>query len=506
MFTHSKLMSASKGSVKTSMNYYLWGLNRITYRFICGNMILNVILKLMPKRYTFKNLLVLIFLLLVFTQVFIFGNINYYNKLTTPTPLFTVSLHKPGVNVSNKESNNDSFMLKIPSEAEFRMNWVKNKLETLAKHSERWEIMKLLNGVTPLNTPSTRVHIFYHGSYENMKIDGEWKLWNQEYIEKKRSEDYRLHYRGSHSPPEDIASNYYPALGCYSSKDPQVIDAHFKQIRNAGIGVVVVSWYPLEVKSPTQDNMALLLNTAQKYNLKIALQIEMYSGRNQESFLKNINYIMKKYSSHSSFYKFMKNGSYLPVYYVYESYLTPASSWKELLAPGGNKTIRGTPHDGFFIGLLCNMSHRYEIERSHFDGFYTYFPSNGFSYGSSWKNWKTLEYFSKKRKILFFPSVSPGYVDTQIRPWNTALTRHRSHGAYYQVAWRSAIAAKPYGVSITSFNKWQDGSQIEPALPKATSQFTYLDYEPEGPLFYLSLTRYWVKQFVFQNIYFDISQ
>ena len=36
------------------------------------------------------------------------------------------------------------------------------------------------------------------------------------------------------------------------------------------------------------------------------------------------------------------------------------------------------------------MKHRYEIKKSSFDGFYTYFASNGFSYGSTWKNWKGL--------------------------------------------------------------------------------------------------------------------
>uniref|UniRef100_A0A1B6K7Z8 Glycoprotein endo-alpha-1,2-mannosidase n=4 Tax=Homalodisca liturata TaxID=320908 RepID=A0A1B6K7Z8_9HEMI len=494
-------MSPKQESTKGNIKCCLCVFNSIADRFVCCFMIFNTILRLILKKYRFKNLLVVIFLLLICTQVFIFGNINYYNKLTTPTPLFTVGVHKSAV---NKENKNGSTLLKIPSEAEFRMNWVKNKLETLAKHSERWEIMKLLNEVTPLTMPSTRVHIFYYDSYKNIQVDGEWKLWNHEYIEKKKNEDYKLYYRGMHTPPEDIASSYYPELGCYSSRDSQIIDVHFKQIREAGIGVVVVSWYPPDVQKSTQDNMVHLLNTAQKYQLKIAILIEIYTGRNQDSFLKNIIYLTK-YTSHSFFYKFMKNERYLPVYYVHKSYMTTASVWRELLATDGSKTVRGTPYDGFFIGLLSNISHRYEIEKSHFDGFYTYFSSNGFSYGSSWKNWKTLEAFSKKRKLLFFPSVSPGYVDTQIRPWNTALTRHRSHGAYYQVAWRSAIAAKPYGVSITSFNKWQEGSQIEPARPKATPQFTYLDYEPEGSLFYLSLTRYWVKQFIFQNIYSDIG-
>lgn len=132
-------------------------------------------------------------------------------------------------------------------------------------------------------------------------------------------------------------------------------------------------------------------------------------------------------------------------------------------------------------------------------GFYTYFSSNGCSYGSSWKNWKALEEFAEKNQLLFFPTVSPGYIDTKVRPWNTALTRHRSHGHYYQVAWRSAISAKPYGVSITSFNNWEEGSQIEPAKSKVTPQFTYLDYHPEGSYFYLNLTKYWVKQLTLKS-------
>lgn len=79
------------------------------------------------------------------------------------------------------------------------------------------------------------------------------------------------------------------------------------------------------------------------------------------------------------------------------------------------------------------------------------------------------------------------------------MTRHRSRGHYYQVAWRSAIATNPIGVTITSFNDWVHGSQIEPAIPKLTPHFTYFDYEPEGPLFYLNLTRYLVKQFISQD-------
>lgn len=50
-------------------------------------------------------------------------------------------------------------------------------------------------------------------------------------------------------------------------------------------------------------------------------------------------------------------------------------------------------------------------------------------------------------------------------------------------------------VAITSFNEWHEGTQIEPAKAFSVKGFTYLDYEPEGPNYYLDLTKYWVDEF-----------
>jgi hypothetical protein len=49
---------------------------------------------------------------------------------------------------------------------------------------------------------------------------------------------------GNHTPPNDVASIFYPQLGPYSSRDPTVIDRHMKWISSAGIDVLAVSWYP----------------------------------------------------------------------------------------------------------------------------------------------------------------------------------------------------------------------------------------------------------------------
>ena len=134
-----------------------------------------------------------------------------------------------------------------------------------------------------------------------------------------------------------------------------------------------------------------------------------------------------------------------------------------------------------------------------FDGFFTYFAANEFTYGSSWKNWKTLGSFARKKGLLFVPSVGPGYIDTRVRPWNSRTTRERKNGNYYRFAWKSAIQSLPALVSITSFNEWHEGTQIEPAVEKEFESYTYESYSPNAPDFYLNLTRKLVDEFSLNN-------
>jgi glycoprotein endo-alpha-1,2-mannosidase len=138
---------------------------------------------------------------------------------------------------------------------------------------------------------------------------------------------------------------------------------------------------------------------------------------------------------------------------------------------------------------------RQDIVSGGFDGFYTYFAANDFSYGSSWKNWKSLSAFARKNGLLFVPSVGPGYIDTRVRPWNSKTTRERKSGKYYKVAWTTALQTNPPLISITSFNEWHEGTQIEPAISKMNKGYKYNDYSPGEPDFYLNLTRQFVSQY-----------
>jgi glycoprotein endo-alpha-1,2-mannosidase len=98
--------------------------------------------------------------------------------------------------------------------------------------------------------------------------------------------------------------------------------------------------------------------------------------------------------------------------------------------------------------------------------------------------------FAKENELIFIPCVAPGYIDTRIRPWNAKNTRSRDDGQYYEQMFRKALDVNPDFIGITSFNEWHEGTQIEPAIPKSISGYTYEDYGKDtDPEFYIKKTR-----------------
>ncbi|XP_031568517.1 glycoprotein endo-alpha-1,2-mannosidase-like protein [Actinia tenebrosa] len=348
--------------------------------------------------------------------------------------------------------------------------------------------------------PNYSVHIFYYMWYGDPSKNGNYVHWNHKYLPHWDPLIAKKYAKGTHVPPEDIGANYYPALGPYSSKDPKVIHNHMKQLCRAGIGVLAVSWYPPgkadDQGGPPDTLIPLLLEIALMYNLKVTLHIEPYKGRNDKTLHEDVKYIVKTYAEHKAFYKHKhKDGRMLPLLYIYDSYLTPDADWAKLLKPQGSHSIRNTEYDCIFIGLIVKATHKDTILIGGFDGLYTYFATDGFTYGSTWRIWPQLSAYATQTGTLFIPSAGPGYIDTRVRPWNSQNTRSRQGGEYYKKSWNAAISVKPEIISITSFNEWHEGTQIEEAIPKQVSGITYNDYTPEGPDYYIKLTKEFVKKY-----------
>ncbi|MBU8869275.1 MAG: hypothetical protein KOO60_00245 [Gemmatimonadales bacterium] len=332
--------------------------------------------------------------------------------------------------------------------------------------------------------PEPRIHTFYYGWYATEEVDGKLAHWNHQVMGDK---DGRIFGGG-----EDIGANFFPALGNYSSNDPAVIEAHLEMMVQAEIGILVASWWGPD--SFEDRGLPALLDGAARHGLQVAFHLEPFPGRDADSTRESLVYLVSRYGNHPACYRPDRWGG-RPVIYIYDSYLTPAREWAKLLQPEGEITIRDTELDAVMIGLWVGKDEGDFFLDGGFDGYYTYFGSDGFTWGSTSANWDELKEFAAEHAMLFIPCVGPGYLDTRIRPWNATTTRDRQEGRYYDKMFASALVCNPTWIGITSFNEWHEGTQIEPAVPKSISSFEYEDYSPFGPEHYLDRTRYWVNCF-----------
>jgi glycoprotein endo-alpha-1,2-mannosidase len=328
--------------------------------------------------------------------------------------------------------------------------------------------------------PSYRVATFYYPWYRTPGVDSYWDHWGEGYFH----------------PPLDIASDYYPTLGAYSVGDPAVLAQHFAWLREAGVGVIISSWWGQ--RSREDQAVALILDVAETYGIKVAFHIEPYPGRTADTLVSDIKYIYRQYGDHPAFCRTTASSRWSPdsrskgLFFVWaisvpdtESPPIEPSYWQEAM-----DTIHNLP-DGAIV--IANATEGYWVDGGHFDGLYNY----------ATLHLKGSDGFSWARGIppdaWYVPSVLPGFSAIRIR-YPAEDNTPRRDGTTYQEQWKAAldVEVEPALITITSFNEWHEGSQIEPAAVGADNGrgYTYLDYGGLPPEGYLSLTNELATQFL----------
>ncbi|KXJ69164.1 hypothetical protein RP20_CCG028474 [Aedes albopictus] len=292
---------------------------------------------------------------------------------------------------------------------------------------------------------------------------------------------------------------FYPKRKLYNTTET-IIREHFNDIQNCGIGVVILVWHP----TFHEGLLRAIFKTAAIHNLKIAIEILEYPERTIESIRNNIKYFIDLFgkdqdSSTLSYFKVLSKQRDLPIFYIRKAYQIVDAEWMRLLSRNGILTIRGTSYDAIVLAHISTKEHKSIVRRGGFDGFYTYLPSNGANYVSTWKNWSQLKKFADSYHLMFVPTIGPGYYDRKKYSRNAMqshgisnIKRYRSNGQYFDVAWRTALKNNAQIITINSYNNWVDGTQIEAAIPV----FGFRDYLPGPPEKYLDLTQAWIEEYV----------
>lgn len=322
---------------------------------------------------------------------------------------------------------------------------------------------------------SYKVAAFYYPWYGNSDTDGEWIHWI------------------SHNrlPPDDISSDYYPALGAYSSNDPAVVKQHMEWLKQAGIGVIISSWWG---QNSREDRaVPLLLQTAEQQGIKVAFHIEPYNGRTGESLVSDIQYLYKQYGSSPAFFRSTATSRYSPdskpkgmffVWSIEGQGEKKYSYWQQAL-----DQIHALPEGSL---VIANSLDAGWVGGSHFDGLYNYATLHLENGGFDWAR-------SLPPDTLYVPSVLPGFSAKRIAyPADTYMPR--LGGNTYNEQWTAALSTgiQPEMVTITSFNEWHEGSMIEPIQFGVSDGkgYVYPDFGTLPPEGYLNLTRDWLDKYL----------
>jgi len=291
------------------------------------------------------------------------------------------------------------------------------------------------------------VAIFYYPWYGTPLHDGTWEHWNQ----------------NGHAPPADVYSSYFPASGPYSSADPKVVARQVSQMAAAGVDEVIVSWWG---KGSVEDQrLPMVLAALKKARLRPAIHLEPYDGRSPASVAGDLAYLASWG---------------IRDVYVYHPLDFPAADWTAVThaKPSGMRLFAGTQLVGF-------------AAQAGFDGFYTY---DFIDFGGA----KFIRLCDEAHMfhLLCAPSVGPGY--DGLRAGEQSISRGRANGRTYDDLWRAALRAHPDVVTITSFNEWGEGTQIEPAAVRKG----YSSYNGAWGLHglaaetsYLARTAYWTARY-----------
>jgi uncharacterized protein YidB (DUF937 family) len=313
------------------------------------------------------------------------------------------------------------------------------------------------------------VHIFYYPWYGSPAVAGSYRHWPQ----------------GNLTPPNGISSNFYPVLGAYDSGDSAAVAQHMKWLKQAGTGVLVTSWWGQG--SYEDQRVPLVLDQAGAQGIKVAFHIEPYANRTAASVAADVGYLMTKYGSHPAYFRDAAHGD-RNAFYVFES--LRITDWSP---------IESLKSQAIILTQTTDTS-----KSAHFGGMYSY---DGIA-AASLPDWSGTDRFCKANGLVWAPSIAPGYIDDRAVPGNTTPSVDRASGAAYDKVWQHVISSgdggsAPTWVSITSFNEWHEGSQIEPATnTPPTEPVTYMTYEgaygtggTAATTAYIDRTQFWIQQY-----------
>jgi hypothetical protein len=308
-------------------------------------------------------------------------------------------------------------------------------------------------------TAQTRsVAAFYYPWYGTPPSVVTWEHWNQ----------------NGHNPAvNDIASDFFPVGGPYSVVIQSTVDNQMAEMNQAGINEAIISWWGQG--SLEDQHLSVVIPSARAHGINVAIMIDAYSGRSIESIQSDIAYLRANWG--------------ITDFYFWDPTEYSSSSWHSMTQTLSGVRLFATGDPG---QMQTGQFEQWAVA-SGFQGLFTYD-----AYDEQPSAFLPTCTAAHAYGLLCAPSVAPGFIADRAN--NDSRYRSRQNGATYDAMWQGALGSNADLVTITSFNEWHEGTQIEPAQAECIPNYCYHNYNGAYGLSgtaasyaYINRTAYWAK-------------
>ena len=309
-----------------------------------------------------------------------------------------------------------------------------------------------ISGMEVVKSNPKKVYVHYMPWFQSKDYDG---YWGQHWTMTNRNPD-NMDSTGT----REIASYFYPLIGPYSSKDPDLHEYHFLLMKMAGVDGVIFDWYGSRdlydyqlIKESTETFMATLddlgLGFSIMYEDRVAVQAAA-AGLEPSAIVAAQNdflYMHEKYFTKNAYLKYEGNN----LLFVFgPHHLTNQEEWNEIFS------VLPANHDPDFVSLWASKNKIGQhavgeflwVDKDHLlahDHYYNYYPQfNHITVGGVYPGFKS--YYSQG-------GWSDGVNDWELSHDNGNTFVETLNYSHHEVADL---------IQLVTWNDFGEGTMIEP--------------------------------------------
>jgi hypothetical protein len=255
----------------------------------------------------------------------------------------------------------------------------------------------------------------------------------------------------------------HPLLGAYRSDDPTLIDFQLSLAQEAGLDGFIVSWGgPGSMQDKVLGQMLEQVEGAPDRSFRLCLICEAYAGRsdfNPDKLKNELGYVIQGPGRRPAYLRV--DGK--PVLFIYTPQSWPPGDWRAVF-----ETLARDFGRAFFVAVADN----WDIDLAYLSAFDAIGP-----YAD--KYYTDDELLTCQRRVAERLSDRGGPLIASIIGGGSRIRKlgfdfERAGGAYIRQRLALAQRARANWLTITSWNEWFEGMQIEPSREYGFEQIKHI--------------------------------